>query len=153
VSGELISVKVVGVSETIAKLKLTQEAIDQAVMLATTAIELDASSVMMEQIVGGHAYGTPRSSSPTVVEGKPSSVTGALKNSIVPSSFTKQIGFGEYQAVVGPGVVYARSLELGNPRWTSGVKYPFVAPTATIMGEGNRVRNVYKTALMKALRV
>jgi hypothetical protein len=56
----------------------------------------------------------------------PNRGTGNLLTSMTFSSSRK--GFGTYTAQVGAGAVYARALELGNPRWTSGVKYPYMQP-------------------------
>jgi len=36
---------------------------------------------------------------------------------------------GSYVASVFPTMVYARALELGNPRWKSGVRYPYLKPS------------------------
>ena len=56
----------------------------------------------------------------------PNVVTGTLRSSI--KYETSRVGFGVYQAIVGPTVIYGRTLELGNPNWTSGAKYPFMRP-------------------------
>ena len=40
----------------------------------------------------------------------------------------RRIGFGTYAASVESGMSYARVLEEGSPRWTSGVKYPYMNP-------------------------
>jgi len=56
----------------------------------------------------------------------PNRGTGNLLTSMTFSSSRR--GFGTYTAQVGAGAVYARALELGNPRWTSGVKYPYMQP-------------------------
>lgn len=51
--------------------------------------------------------------------------TGELSRSIYT---TVRHESGSYVATVFPTVVYARSLELGNPKWKSGVKYPYLVP-------------------------
>ena len=56
----------------------------------------------------------------------PNRGTGNLLTSMTFSSSRK--GFGSYVAEVGAGAVYARALEYGNPRWSSGVKYPYMEP-------------------------
>ena len=57
----------------------------------------------------------------------PNRVTGNLVRSI----HTEVQGFGgKYTASVFPTMVYARAVELGNPRWKSGVKYPYLTPAA-----------------------
>ena len=58
----------------------------------------------------------------------PNVVTGNLIRSIY--SETK-VGFaGSYIAEVGASMVYARAVEMGHPRWKSGVKYPYLVPAA-----------------------
>ena len=59
----------------------------------------------------------------------PNRGTGNLLTSMTYGSSRK--GFGSYTAEVGAGAVYARALELGNPRWASGVKYPYMEPALT----------------------
>jgi len=59
----------------------------------------------------------------------PNRGTGNLLTSMTYSSSRR--GFGSYTAEAGAGAVYARALELGNPRWTSGVKYPYMEPALT----------------------
>ena len=40
------------------------------------------------------------------------------------------VGLPGYAYKVFPTMEYARALELGNPRWKSGVRYPYLAPSA-----------------------
>lgn len=56
----------------------------------------------------------------------PNIVTGALRRSIQTTMTRK--GFGTYTAEVYPTMIYARAVELGNPNWKSGVKYPYLIP-------------------------
>ena len=56
--------------------------------------------------------------------------TGLLRRSI---SVQKKQGFGMYVASVGPTAVYSRAVELGSPRWKSGVKYPYLEPAARMV--------------------
>ena len=55
----------------------------------------------------------------------PNTVTTNLRNNI--TIFPRQ-GFGNYTVDVGSTVEYARAVELGNPRWKSGVRYPYLEP-------------------------
>lgn len=57
----------------------------------------------------------------------PNRVTGNLVRSIHRES---RKGFGTYTTSVFPTMIYARAVELGNPRWKSGVKYPYLRPAA-----------------------
>lgn len=55
----------------------------------------------------------------------PNRRTGALLRSVF-TDLRKEPG--SYVASVFPSMVYAKSLELGNPNWKSGVKYPYLRP-------------------------
>lgn len=70
----------------------------------------------------------------------PNRGTGNLLTSMTYSA-TRQ-GFGSYTAVVGAGAVYARALELGNPRWTSGVKYPYMEPALTSLVSSGQISQI-----------
>jgi len=136
------------ISKALKGLLLVETKVDKAVKTATQKVGADASRLMKKQIVGGHSYGTTRAEGEGIEPGKPSNVTGDLRRSI--RSTIK--GFAnQYVATVGPYMIYSRALEFGNPRWRSGVKYPFVAPTATLMSENNRARGIYQKALHEAL--
>lgn len=55
----------------------------------------------------------------------PNRRTGALARSVYTNTRKEA---GSYVATVMPSMVYARGLELGDPRWKSGVKYPYMRP-------------------------
>lgn len=55
----------------------------------------------------------------------PNTVTGRLIQSI---DINLVKGFNGYVATIGPGAVYARAVEMGHPKWKSGVKYPYMIP-------------------------
>jgi hypothetical protein len=60
----------------------------------------------------------------------PMNVTGNLRRSIRGEKF--RTGFASYSAVVGPTMVYGRSLEVGGnyapPSWAQDNRYPFMKP-------------------------
>jgi hypothetical protein len=70
----------------------------------------------------------------------PNRGTGNLLTSMTFSSSRK--GFGSYVAQVGAGAVYARALELGNPRWQSGVKFPYMQPALTQLVRGGKLSQI-----------
>ena len=120
--------------------------IENAVYFATREVAMVATAEMKKQIRGGHKAGTPTPSAPNT---PPTNITGNLRRSIRP---VVKKGFGnQYTATVGAYMVYARALELGHPRWRSGLKYPFVEPTGRIMATNNRARNIYVNALRHVL--
>ena len=135
---------VVKVSDTIKGLDVVDANALKAIEFATTQVGEVARDSMKNLIKGGHKMGTPTPSRPNT---PPTNVTGKLRGSI---STSVKRGFGNsYIATVGPGVHYARNLELGMGRYNT--KYPFVAPTAKIMLSNGRARSVYVNALRYAL--
>lgn len=137
------------ITKTMEALTKISKQTDKAVLSATRKVGAEATRTMKKQIVGGHKLGTPRSAGENIVAGKPSNVTGNLRRSIRSSVQ----GFnGRYTMTVGAYMVYARALEFGHPRWRSGVKYPFVAPTAKILSENNKARDVYIKELHRVLK-
>jgi hypothetical protein len=60
----------------------------------------------------------------------PNRRSGHLRDSF---QIQPKTGFPGYGFSVFPTMVYARSLELGNPKWKSGVKYPYLEPSARMV--------------------
>jgi hypothetical protein len=79
----------------------------------------------------------------------PNRVTGTLMGSI---QTTIRYGFGSYIAIVGPTVEYARAVELGSPRWKSGVKYPYLFPAGEQLSRDGTLNRVFQGALASRLR-
>lgn len=134
---------------TVRALLFKHNQIDEAVKMASRSVGSLATRTMKQQIVGGHSVGTPRSAGSGIEDGKPSNMSGNLRRSI--RSKTTKESFGQYTVVTGAYQIYARALEFGHPKWQSGVKYPFVEPTAKILLENNKARNLYVKALSRAL--
>ena len=63
---------------------------------------------------------------PAIPGQPPKNRTGNLRRSI--HGIKKREGFGTYTAIIGPGVIYGRHLELGGGNWPQGVKFPFMEP-------------------------
>lgn len=84
---------------------------------------------------------------PAVSGEPPRKVSGNLMNNI--KGKTKRLGFGIYKAEVGSYMIYARVLELGgNPNWTKGQKFPYLAPSVRQFQQANGIKKV----LVKHLR-
>jgi hypothetical protein len=79
----------------------------------------------------------------------PNVVTGALRRSI---RTDVKYGFGNYIAVVGASTEYARAVELGSPRWKSGVKYPYLAPAAIELIMNGSLNRIFTAAFIKAVK-
>lgn len=78
----------------------------------------------------------------------PNRITGALMNSLVTE---RKQGFGgKYVATVYPTMEYARALEFGNPRWKSGVKYPYMAPALKIVEP--RAQRIFVAAVRSKMK-
>jgi len=91
-----------------------------------------------------------RGHEPTKGDGQPPNrVTGALASSV--HTVIRTVGFGSYVAEVGPTMVYARALELGNKKvWKSDVKYPYLRPAVDKVRP--RANQIFVTNFMKKWR-
>jgi len=131
---------------TINELNLIDDKSQIAIKRALNRVADEAVGVAMEQIIGSHRLGTPRSSGKGIVAGRPSNVTGQLRlgmHQVIKRGFA-----GSYVALVGPSQEYGRYLEEGTGRMRP---YKFLAPTAKIMLANGRARNIYVQELRRAL--
>jgi hypothetical protein len=90
---------------------------------------------------GSHKRGTK---TPATPGSGPARITGALQRSI---HTEVRKGFGTYEATVGPSMVYSRAVELGSPRWSSGVKYPYLIPAGVKIKE--RANDIFTQAMAR----
>jgi hypothetical protein len=119
--------------------KAGQLALTQAALAVERQAKLNANT-------GTHKRGEPR------VSGSgpgPNKVTGTLQRSI---NTEVRYGFGSYVATVGPSVEYARSVELGNPRWKSGVRYPFLSTAVGYMVKSGNLQRVFQLNFMRLMK-
>jgi hypothetical protein len=143
----MAAIVVKNLSQVLASLPLMEQKIEKAGQLALTqaALALERQAKLNAN-TGTH----PRGQGHTPGTGPgPNKVTGTLQRSI---STEVRYGFGSYVATVGPSVEYARSVELGSPRWKSGVRYPFLSTAVGYMvksGNLNRVFTMNFARLMK----
>jgi hypothetical protein len=79
----------------------------------------------------------------------PNKVTGTLQRSI---NTQVRYGFGSYIATVGPSVEYARAVELGSPRWKSGVRYPFLSTAVGYMVSSGNLQRAFTLNFMRLMR-
>jgi hypothetical protein len=79
----------------------------------------------------------------------PNRVTGTLQRSI---NTQTRYGFGSYVATVGPSVEYARAVELGSPRWKSGVRYPFLSTAVGYMVSSGNLQRAFTLNFMRLMR-
>jgi hypothetical protein len=63
----------------------------------------------------------------------------------------RQQGFGTYVASATSGAEYARAVELGSPRWSSGVKYPYMMPARDYLITSGRASQYIRDEVSKAM--
>ena len=123
--------------------KKVEKAGETAIATAALAIERQAklnANTGVHKRGEGHIPGTGPG---------PNVVTGTLRRSITTEV---RYGFGTYIATVGPTVEYARAVELGNPRWKSGVRYPFLIPALGYLVGNGTLNRVFTNAFTRALK-
>ena len=111
--------------EVVSAFKAWQARMDKAAQLAANNIGREvwtrAKNITHEVT---HNPKEPHRNAPL---GGPNYVTGNLNRNIIQAP-TVRVGFGTYITSVNSNAEYSRALEDGSPRWTSGVKYPFMKP-------------------------
>jgi hypothetical protein len=145
----MAAIVIKNLSQVLAGLTAFEQVVEKAGQLALTQAALGLErQAKLNANTGTH----PRGQGHTPGTGPgPNKVTGTLQRSI---STEVRYGFGSYIATVGPSVEYARAVELGSPRWKSGVRYPFLSTAVGYMvksGNLNRIFTVNFARLMKGL--
>lgn len=110
-----------GFSEFKESLARKTEAVDKGVQRAVGLAALELEAGAKAQFGQSHPAGTQTPSSPG---SPPAVVTGSLRRSFHTEGPVR-IGFGRYQAMVGPSMVYARIQELGGQ---AGVNHATTLP-------------------------
>lgn len=124
-----------------AALKDMEKRFDLAAKKATEAVGNKAIEVIGETIVPIYNDGHRRPDGRTTdspIGTPPMTRSGALRANLV--SIVNKEGFGEYTAIVGSQVEYARALELG---LSNGARYPYLQPAYDTMVEKNMVTQIY----------
>jgi hypothetical protein len=142
-----MTIKVTNLAEVLAGFNLTEKQIDLAAMIATnqTALMVEGEAKRNAN-TGAHSANTPR------IQGTgpgPNVVTGNLVNRIVAQRPVK--GFAGYVADVSSSAEYARAVELGSPRWKSGVKYPYMEPAAKKLIQDGTLNRIFTGAFTAAI--
>lgn len=75
--------------------------------------------------------------------------TGNLVSKIVGQAPVK--GFRGYSSTVDSSAEYARAVELGSPRWKSGVKYPYMEPAAQALLSNGTLTRIFTGAFVAAI--
>lgn len=143
-SGGYIVVK--NLKEFLAQLDATEDALIRGAQIGITQAGL---AIQRQAQINANTGTHPRNQGHIPGTGPgPNVVTGALKRSI---RTDVQRGFGSYVAVakVGPSVEYARAVELGSPRWKSGVKYPYLEPAALKLIRDGSLNRIFVGAVKR----
>jgi hypothetical protein len=149
-------IEITNLSDVLHTLSINATKIEQAaaygVAQVALAIERETKQLLFTRQNSGRygGKGGDRYRGHELVKGDgqpPNRVTGALASSV--RTELRQ-GFGTYYADVFPTMVYARALELGNPRWKSGVKYPYLRPAVAKVKP--RANQIFVTNFMKKWR-
>lgn len=136
------SVSVLNEAQVLAALKKRTDQIEKAAMVALMAVAFEVErQAKINALTGQHERGDGHI--PGTGPG-PNRVTGALIRSI--TTERKQGFDGMYSASVYPTMVYSRAVELGNERWKSGVRYPYLEPAA------NQVRKKARKIFIDVLK-
>jgi hypothetical protein len=147
------SVKVTGLGDTLRILGLNADAIEKAAVyaLGQVAFEVERQAKLNASGPTRKGFANGRIDPPKHIdwEGKgPNVISGSLRRSI--TTTIKRQGFGDYVASVYPTMIYARAVELGNRRWKSRVKYPYLMPAAKAIEP--RMTQIFLTAYLRKRR-
>ena len=142
------AITVVNLPEVLKGFDLTEKRIEMAAYQATFHASSKIEDVAKENAnTGAHTAGTPR------LRGTgpgPNIVTSNLVSKIVAQLPVK--GFRGYSSEVTSSAEYARVVEMGSPRWKSGVKYPYMEPTATTLIANGTLARIFTLAFTNAIR-
>lgn len=114
------------IPQVIRAVQKKQHNLERGAELARNRMMARLIQLSQEQIKGDRRY----VGYPATPGNPPMNVTGNLRRSIRGAKFRQ--GFASYSAVVGPTIIYGRSVELGEPynppSWQNGQRFPYMAP-------------------------
>jgi hypothetical protein len=141
-------VRITNLAQVLQGFDLTEKKIDlatfQAVYQCALKIEDQAK---VNANTGNHPKGTPRVSG---TGPGPNVITGNLNSKIVGQRPVK--GFRGYTSTVDSSAEYARAVEVGHPKWKSGVKYPYMEPAAQTLINNGTLNRIFTGAFVTAIR-
>ena len=141
-------VSITNLSAVLAGFDLTEKNIDMAASLAVYQCALKIEDLAKQNAnTGNHPRGMGHI--PGTGPG-PNVVTGNLVSKIVGQRPVK--GFRGYSSTVDSSAEYARAVELGSPRWKSGVKYPYMEPAARTLINNGTLSRIFTGAFVTAIR-
>lgn len=141
-------IRITNLDQVLQGVNVTQQKLDAAAYKAVFQCALKIEDqAKLNANTGSHARGTPRV--PNSGPG-PNIITGNLVSKIVGQRPVK--GFKGYSATVDSSAEYARAVELGSPRWKSGVKYPYMEPAAQALINNGTLNRIFTGAFITAIR-
>ena len=122
-----------------AALQAYKNRVDMQIGLAAKEISIALEGFGKREIKGERPKGEK------AVSGQPPmNRTGNLRRSI--RGMTDRKGFGNYDAIVGADMIYARAVELGDPynppSWTEGQRFPFLSPAVQKFVKSGLLRRI-----------
>jgi len=143
--------------EVFAALKAWQGRMDNAGYRATQRITAElvrraisnASQVINPPIQSNNRLRHNPHIGPRTGEG-PNKATGNLVRNIRGGS-VERMGFETYKASASSGAEYARAVELGSPRWKSGVKFPYMIPARDYLVQSGLASAYIREEVRKAM--
>lgn len=143
----MAAVVIKNLSQVLAGLTAYEQQLERAGQLALTQAALGIErQAKLNANTGTHPRG--QGHIPGTGPG-PNRVTGTLQRSI---NTQVRYGFGSYIATVGPSVEYARAVELGSPRWKSGVRYPFLSTAVGYAIQSGNLQRTFQLNFMRLMR-
>jgi hypothetical protein len=141
-------VSITNLPQVLAGFELTEKNIDAATFTAVYQCALAIEDLAKQNAnTGNHPKGMGHI--PGTGPG-PNIVTGNLVSKIVGQRPVK--GFRGYSSTVDSSAEYARAVELGSPRWKSGVKYPYMEPAARTLINNGTLNRIFTGAFVTAIR-
>ena len=142
------AITIINLPDVLKGFDLTEASIDRAAFQATLKASAKIEDVAKENAnTGMHTAGTPR------LQGTgpgPNQISGNLVSKIVSQLPVK--GFRGYSSEITSSAEYARAVEMGSPRWKSGVKYPYMEPAATTLINNGTLVRIFTLAFTTAMR-
>jgi hypothetical protein len=141
-------VRITNLDQVLQGINVTQQKLDNAAFQAVYQCALKIEDqAKLNANTGNHPKGTPRVSG---TGPGPNVISGNLNSKIVGQRPIK--GFKGYSATVDSSAEYARAVELGSPKWKSGVKYPYMEPAAQALINNGTLNRIFTGAFITAIR-
>jgi hypothetical protein len=144
-------IRIKNLNQVLASIKLREHAIDAASDYGVKQVAINLVSETSKLLNNNPHRLSGKTWTPSGHIGGNGSPPNRRSGNLIQSMQIERItGLPGYGYKVFPTMVYARSLELGNPRWKSGVRYPYLAPSARIVRA--KASRIFTQAFMSRYR-